>query len=71
MEAVGGILGSVLGGMLGGGGSSQVQQALQGAESTIAMMFNTMMQNVMQQNMQGYQDAAGDDQDYPNSYDGF
>jgi hypothetical protein len=68
MDAIGGVLG-----MLGGltGGSSQVQQALQGAESTIAMMFNTMMQNVMQQNMQGYQDAVGDDQDYPNSYDGF
>jgi hypothetical protein len=35
------------------------------------MMFNSMMQNVMQQNMQGFQDAMGDDQDYPNSYDGF
>jgi len=64
MGGVGGILGMV-------GGSSQVQQAVQNAEATIAMMFNTMMQNVMSQNMQGFQEAMGDDPDYPNSYDGF
>jgi hypothetical protein len=66
MDGVGGVLG-----MLGGlGGSSQGQQALQGAETQVAMMFNTMMQNIMNQNMQGFQDAF-DDSDYPNPYDGF
>lgn len=69
MDGIGGILGGVLGGLTGG--SSQVQQALAGAETTLAMMFNTMMQNIMNQNMQGYQEAMGDDSDYPNSYDGF
>ncbi len=69
MDGIGGVLGGVLSGLLGG--SSQTQQALQGAETTLAMMFNTMMQNIMNQNMQGYQDAVGDDEDYPNNYDGF
>jgi hypothetical protein len=57
--------------MLGGATGSSSQQALQGAETQIAMMFNTMMQNVMQQNMQGFQEAVGDDEDYPSNYDGF
>lgn len=54
-----------------GDGSSQIQQVWNGIETTMGMMFMNMMRNVMNQNMQGLQDAAGDDEDYPNQYDGF
>jgi hypothetical protein len=53
------------------GALSPQDQAVQGAETTLGTMFITMIRNQTQQQMQGFQEASGDDPDYPNNYDGF
>jgi hypothetical protein len=53
---VGGAVGSMLGGVLGGSGSSDVQQA----EAGMAVMFQTFMQGMVQQNMGTIQETMQD-----------
>ena len=64
MDGIGGVLG-----MLGGGGLQN--QAANQAASVVGQTMMQMVFSQMMQNMNGFKDAMEDDQDYPNSYDGF